>query len=315
MIDPRFYSCSDGGLAVADLSARLDLSQSFDGSFGEARVYKPAPLSSSTSGDISFLSGKRALDQLETAGATACFVTKHLAPKVADRNIIPLITAYPKFALSKATSLLVTDRRDDTAPDADIASDADIHDSVVIGPGTVIGSGVRIGPNSVIQNAIIGQDCQIGACTVIGGSGFGVAPGPENQMISVPHVGRVIIGSQVRIGSNVCIDRGQLGDTIIGDGSQIDNLVQVAHNCVLGKNVVLAGRVGLSGSCKIGDGVQMGGSVGIADHVTIGDGARLAAYAGVMHDVPAGETWSGIPAQPIRDHMKLVAMARKSLKK
>ncbi len=208
-----------------------------------------------------------------------------------------------------ATSILVSE----TETSATVADDARIHPSVHIGPGVVIGAGCEIGPNSVITNTVMGKNVKIGACTVIGGDGFGVAAGSAGDVLPVPHIGRVLIGDRVSIGSNSCVDRGQLGDTHIGDDCQIDNLVQIGHNCELGRGCLLAGRVGLSGSCKLGEGVMMGGSAGLADHVTVGAGARLAAFAGVMHDVPAGETWSGIPAMPIRQHMKIVAHTKRAV--
>lgn len=310
MIDPRFYSLLDGGISIAELCARLDLAAP-DGSFAETIIRQPAQLAGSQPGDIAFLESKRHTAALDTAMASACFVPESLADQVATKNIPPIICRAPKYQLSRATDLLVTSA--DTS--ADISSTADIHASVHIGPGVIIADGVKIGPNSVIMNAVIGQNTTIGACTVIGGSGFGVAVSAVGKIMPVPHVGRVIIGDNVRIGSNVCIDRGQLGDTTIADVCQIDNLVQIAHNCVLEQGCILAGRVGLSGSCHIGAGVMMGGSAGLADHVTVGAGARLAAFAGVMHDVPAGETWSGIPAMPIRDHMRIVAQAKRAIKK
>jgi UDP-3-O-[3-hydroxymyristoyl] glucosamine N-acyltransferase len=310
MIDPRFYTLLDGGISIAELCARLDLDAP-DGSFSETIVRQPASFATSLPGDIAFLENKRHASALDTAKASACFVPEGLADQVAAKNIIPIICRSPKYQISRATDILV---KPADMP-ADISSTADIHPSVHIGPGVTIAEGVKIGPNSVIMNAVIGKNTTIGACTVIGGSGFGVAVSATGTVLPVPHVGRVIIGDKVRIGSNVCIDRGQMGDTRIADVCQIDNLVQIAHNCVLEEGCILAGRVGLSGSCHIGAGVMMGGSAGLADHITIGAGARLAAFAGVMHDVPAGETWSGIPAMPIRDHMRIVAQAKRAIKK
>ena len=310
MIDPRFYDSGSNTITVSDLCAKLDL-PSPDGTFGETLIHQPAALSGSTPGDICFLEGKRHLAGLEAASASACFVSQALSDAVAERNIIPIVCKTPKYYLARATQILVTPvHQSSTIPDS-----ANIHPSVHIGPGVVLGENVTVGPNSVLTHAIIGNDVRVGACTVIGGDGFGVAIGPKGDVLPVPHVGRVVIGSRVRIGSNVCIDRGQLGDTVIGDDCQIDNLVQIGHNCHLEQGCMLAGRVGLSGSCHLEEGVMMGGSAGLADHVRIGKGARLAAFAGVMHDVPAGETWSGIPAMPIRQHMKIVAHNKKAVQR
>src|SRR5690606_5084781 len=119
-------------------------------------------------------------------------------------------------------------------------------------------------------------------------------------LIKNPQIGRVIIQNDVEIGANTTIDRGALTDTVIGEGSKIDNLVQVAHNVKIGRSCVIAGHCGISGSVTVGDMVMMGGRVGIADHITIGDKAQLAAGSGVMNDIPAGERWAGYPAQPMR---------------
>ncbi|MEL6688459.1 MAG: UDP-3-O-(3-hydroxymyristoyl)glucosamine N-acyltransferase [Pseudomonadota bacterium] len=310
MIDPRFYSVGSNALTVSDLCARLDLAYP-EGTFGDTPIVRPAALKDSQPGDICFLESKRHLESLETARASACFVPEKLARAVAERNIVPIICKTPKFFLAKATQMLVETI---DAP-ATIAESAKIHPSVHIGPGVVVGDNVTIGPNSVVTHAVIGDGVSIGACSVIGGDGFGVAVGPTGDILPVPHIGRVMIGNRVRIGSNVCIDRGQLGDTTIGDDCQIDNLVQIGHNCHLERGCMLAGRVGLSGSCYLEEGVMMGGSAGLADHIRIGKGARLAAFAGVMHDVPPGEVWSGIPAMPIRQHMKIVAHSKKAVQR
>lgn len=308
MIDPRFYSVGSNAMSITDLCARLDL-PSPEGTFGETQVERPAALAGSKPGDICFLEGKRHASSLEGAKASACFVTQKLAPAVSEQGIVPIICKSPKYYLSKATALLVA--QNETTPS--ISKTADIHPSVHIGPGVVIGENVKIGPNSVITYAVIGDGVTVGACSVIGGDGFGVAIGPNGEILPVPHIGRVMIGDRVQIGSNVCVDRGQLGDTTIEEDCQIDNLVQIGHNCHLERGCILAGRVGLSGSCYLEEGVMMGGSAGLADHIRVGKGARLAAFAGVMHDVPAGETWSGIPAMPIRQHMKIVAHSKRAV--
>jgi UDP-3-O-[3-hydroxymyristoyl] glucosamine N-acyltransferase len=147
---------------------------------------------------------------------------------------------------------------------------------------------------------------KLGAGVVVGEAGFGLAVGAAG-LIDVPQLGRVIIQDGVSIGPQTCVDRGAYEDTTIGENTKIDNLVQIAHNVVIGRNCVIAGQCGLSGSSVLGDGVQLGGRVGLADHVTVGDGARIAAAAGVMRDIPAGETWCGIPAMPVRQFFREVA--------
>ena len=206
-------------------------------------------------------------------------------------------------------------------PDVTIESGAIIGDNVeigsgsLIGPGAIIGAGCRIGrncvigPNATVLNAFLGNRVLIHAGARIGQDGFGFVPG-ERGLEKMPHIGRVIIQDEVEIGANTTVDRGALSDTVIGEGTKIDNLVQIAHNVRIGRNCVITGHCGLSGSVTLGDRVMLGGRVGLADHVTIGDGAQVAAASGVMNDIPAGERWAGLPAQPIKEFFREVAIIR-----
>jgi UDP-3-O-[3-hydroxymyristoyl] glucosamine N-acyltransferase len=144
----------------------------------------------------------------------------------------------------------------------------------------------------------------------IGQDGFGFALGPRGHL-KVPQVGRVIIQDDVEIGAGTTIDRGANRDTIIGEGTKIDNLVQIAHNVVIGRHCVLVAQAGVSGSTVIGDFAALGGQAGLTGHLTIGPGAQIAAQSGVMRDVPAGEKWGGAPASPMRDYLRQVAALRK----
>jgi UDP-3-O-[3-hydroxymyristoyl] glucosamine N-acyltransferase len=186
----------------------------------------------------------------------------------------------------------------------------------VIAPGAVIGPGVRIGRDCVIGasativHALIGDKVIIHAGARIGQDGFGYLPGATGHG-KVPQVGRVIIMDGAEIGANTTIDRGAIRDTVIGEGTKIDNLVQIAHNVEIGRHCVLAAHTGISGSCTIGDYVMMGGRVGLADNLTVGTGAMIGAAAGVMHDVPAGEKWVGTPAMPMKEFFKNVAAVRR----
>lgn len=196
---------------------------------------------------------------------------------------------------------------------AQIGRGTRIGANAVIGDKVCIGRGCMIGSNVAIQCALIGDGVAIHPGTMIGQDGFGYFPG-GGGLQKMPHIGRVIIQDRVELGANVTIDRGTIGDTVIGEGTKIDNLVQVAHNVHIGRYVILCGHVGISGSCRIDDGAMLGGGVGLADGLHIGAGAQLAGASGVMNNVPAGERWAGSPAQPMRNVFREIATLRKLAK-
>lgn len=327
MIDKRFFvSC--GPLSLAETLDGLPV-ETFGSKFGDETITRCAPLATSHPGDISFLGNAKQKDSLAKAKATACFVPDKLASLVSERGILPIISKSPRAHFARVVSKFYKIHTFETvSATAKIAKSASIHKSVVIGggaviegnvnigpnvvigPGVHIGQGTRISPNAVIECAVIGANTVIKPNAVIGGAGFGVAR-DERGSVDIPHIGRVILGNSVSVGSQTCIDRGQLDDTEIGDNVKIDNLVQIGHNVRIGEGTVIAGHVGISGSCTLGKNVQLGGNVGLSDHVNIGDGASVAARSGVMHNIPQGETWSGYPAMPIREHMRMVSATRK----
>jgi UDP-3-O-[3-hydroxymyristoyl] glucosamine N-acyltransferase len=196
-----------------------------------------------------------------------------------------------------------------------IGEHVEIGEGTLIGANAVIGSGCKIGrncvvgPNTSILHAFIGNRVIIHGGVRIGQDGFGYVPG-EKGLEKMPHLGRVIIQDDVEIGANTAIDRGALDDTVIGEGTKIDNLVQIAHNVRIGRHCIITGHCGLSGSVTLGDRVMLGGRTGIADHIKVGDGAQIAAASGVMNDIPAGERWGGVPAQPLKDLFREVAIIR-----
>ncbi len=232
----------------------------------------------------------------------------------------------PRLALARASRRL--DREPvpapGVAPGAVVADDAVLGAGVAVAPGAIVGHGARLADGCVVDaGAVVGDGCELGADTrlfprvvlypgvrigarcrvhagaVIGADGFGYAPGPAGAE-KIHHLGGVRIGDEVEIGANTCVDRGTLGDTEIGDGSKLDDLVQVGHNVRIGRHCLIVGHAAIGGSTVVEDGVIVGGAVAISDHVTVHAGARLAGRAGVTKSVPAGETWGGFPAAPLR---------------
>jgi UDP-3-O-[3-hydroxymyristoyl] glucosamine N-acyltransferase len=174
-----------------------------------------------------------------------------------------------------------------------------------------IGEDCIVYPNVVAYaGTVLGDRVQIQSGAVLGSDGFGYVfrDGVHHK---IPHVGRCILESDVEIGANTTIDRGSVGDTVIGAGTKIDNLVQVGHNVRLGRLCLVMAQVGISGSTRVGDGAVIAGQAGLAGHITIGAGARIAGQAGVFGDVPPGETWSGYPARPHRESLRAQAAARR----
>lgn len=199
-------------------------------------------------------------------------------------------------------------------PGAAVGRDVRLGANCVIGPGVQIGAGSYIGANASVRCALIGDGVRVFPGAVIGETGFGLAAGPQGAALT-PHFGRVILQNHVSIGSGSCIDRGLLDDTVIGEGTHIDNLCHIGHNCRIGSHVVMAAFAGVSGSSSVGDGAQFGGRVGLKDHVHVGHGARIAAGAAVLSDVPAGETWAGYPSKPIRTWMRELAWLARAAQK
>lgn len=214
---------------------------------------------------------------------------------------------------------------------------AKLGQDVRVGPGCVIGAHVSIGAGTVLQSSVtvmdhttvgencvfwpgvvvrdrcsVGNRCILHPNAVIGADGFGYRPSADGLgIVKIPQIGTVEIHDDVEIGAGTCVDRGKFSATVVGQGSKLDNLVQIGHNCRIGRCVVIAGGCAIAGSVTIGDGAMLGGMIAMADHLTIGRGARLAGGAQVMNDVPAGETWGGSPAQPLRDAVQQHLAVRK----
>lgn len=194
-----------------------------------------------------------------------------------------------------------------------------LGDSVVLFPNVTILDETKVGNSTVIwPGTVVRERCEIGNFCIfhinvsIGADGFGYRPAEDGRgLVKIPQIGNVVIGNGVEIGANSCVDRGKFSSTIIGDGCKIDNLVQIAHNCVMGRSCIMAGNSGLAGSVTLGDGVVIGGAASISDHVTIHSGAVVGGGSGVMNDVPAGKTVLGYPARDSRDMLKQWVAIRK----
>jgi UDP-3-O-[3-hydroxymyristoyl] glucosamine N-acyltransferase len=220
------------------------------------------------------------------------YPANHSAPMIsADARIDP--SAFIGEG-SRVDAGAIIGARVEVGPGCHLASHA------VIGSGVILGEGTVIGANSCVSHAIIGARVRIATSVSIGGQGFGFVLTPKGRL-RIPQLGRVMIEDDVEIGANCAIDRGSTGDTVIGAGTVLDNLVQIAHNVRLGRNCVICGQVGIAGSTVVGDRVMIGGQVGISDHLHIGSGARIASKSGVIRNVKDGEAVGGYPAMPIRD--------------
>ena len=307
MADPRFFSVA-GPFTLKHL-AEISRAQIGGDSDPDALFSDVAPLVSAGSDDVAFLDNRRYLDAFTTTKAGACLVHPDLAPK-APRGMALLVTPEPYHGYARIAGAFYPAPR----PEAAVAPSAVIDDTAVLGEdcrvdaGAVIGAGARIGrrchigANAVIGDAVVlGDDCVVGSgaslvfCVVgarvvihagvrVGEDGFGFAPGRQEHL-KVPQLGRVRIEDDVEIGANTTIDRAMLTRTEIGERAKFDNLIQVAHGCTIGPDVVVAAQSGFSGSTRVGRGAIVMAQVGVAGHLEIGSRAFLGARAGVHKDV------------------------------
>lgn len=292
-------------------------------------------------GQLSFFDNPKYLDAFQNTRASACFVSEKNSGK-APAGTIPLKSNQPyrSFALAlaqfypdamhqaHAKGFKASTYKNGIHKTARLEQGVIVHPGAFIGPevwigeGTTVAPGARIGyrthigrdcyigPNVTISNSLIGNRVIVHPGVCIGQDGFGFAMGPQGHL-KVPQIGRVIIQDDVEIGANSTIDRGALKDTVIGEGTKIDNLVQIGHNVIIGRHCVIVSQVGIAGSAQLGDGVVIGGQGGISGHVQIGSGAQIAAQGGVHRDIPSGERWGGTPVKPMTVWLKEVALLRK----
>jgi UDP-3-O-[3-hydroxymyristoyl] glucosamine N-acyltransferase len=336
---PDFFPASRG-LTVGEI-ADLTRAKPRAGTPLDQRIRNIAPLDTAGAGDLTFLEHRKYLGDLPATRAGACL----LAPQfeaAAPAALAVLVTEQPYRAfVAVARAMFPAALRPSSLfaasgpaagahvhPSARLESGVTVDPLAVVGPRAEIGAGTLIAAGAVIGPSVcIGRDCAVGAgATVlhaligdrviihpgarIGQDGFGYLPSPKGHQ-KIPQARRVIIQDDVEVGANTTIDRGSTRDTVIGEGTKIDNLVQIAHNVSVGRHCLIASQAGISGSSQVGDFVMMGGQVGVADHITVGAGAMLGAQSGHMYDVPAGASWVGSPAQPVRDFMKGVAVLRR----
>ena len=304
-----------------------------------------APIDSAQPGALTFLDNPKYATALTQTRASACLLTQRHAAAV-PTGTVALIVAQPYAAFAKVVANIYPDALKPQSsfaahgispgafvhPDARLEQGVTVDPGAVIGPHAEIGSGTMIGAQAVIGAHVrIGRECAIAAhvtlshCLIgnrviihpgarIGQDGFGFAMSARGHL-KVPQVGRVIIQDDVEIGANATVDRGANRDTLIGEGTKIDNLVQIGHNVSIGRHCVIVAHVGISGSTELADFAVVGGQAGIAGHVRIGAGAQIAAQAGVMNDIPAGERWGGSPARPMREWFRTLTGIDKLLKK
>ncbi|MCI0498813.1 MAG: UDP-3-O-(3-hydroxymyristoyl)glucosamine N-acyltransferase [Planctomycetales bacterium] len=297
---------------------------------GQKTVTGVNTIQDATDSHLCFLTSAKHAKSLSSSRAAAVLVDKPLAdcpiPQMVVDNVNKaLIAAMEMFApkLTAFSGIHPTAVIEPTAAvdkTAVIGPQAYISHSVKIGAGTVIGAGCTIGENTVVgmrcrldSNVVVYHNCQIGnfciiqANSTIGSTGFGYSF-IEGQHRLIPHNGGVILEDGVEIGANSCVDRAKFGNTIIGAGTKIDNLVQIGHNVHIGKLCLMAGQSGIAGSTVIGNGVAMGGQSGISDNKVVGDGAMICVKSAVTEDIPAGQAMLGMPPQEMRRELKCVAI-------
>jgi UDP-3-O-[3-hydroxymyristoyl] glucosamine N-acyltransferase len=310
-----------------------------DKSKADLRLSDIRPLDAAGPDDVAFLDNPKYLPQLAVTRAGACFVQEKFAARVPDGTAV-LLSPQPYRAYAGALALFYPEAgAPKVAPEAGpggahIDPSAKLERNVIVEPGAVIGAEVQIGegtriaagaiigyrcaigrncfigPRAVVTHALIGNNVIIHAGVAIGQDGFGFAMGREGHM-KVRQIGRVIIQDWVEIGANSAIDRGALRDTIIGEGTKIDNLVQIGHNVSIGRNCVIVGLVGVAGSAVLEDFVVLGGQCGIVGHITVGAGAQIAGGSGVSTDVPRGERWGGTPAKSLKSWAREIALLKR----
>ena len=340
--DPVFHEPALS-LALTEVAALVGAPPP-EGTHANERVAGLAAIDRAGEGDLTFLENPRYVEALSHTRALACLVAQKNLARVPE-HVVAILVKDPQRSFARvAAAMYPKALRPESVcgtqgvspgsfvdPSARLEAGVTVDPGAVIGPGAEIGGGSLIGANAVIGPSVrIGRNCSIGPCASvthaligdrvilhggvrIGQDGFGFAMGAQGHL-KIPQLGRVIIQDDVEIGANSTVDRGANRDTIIGEGTKIDNLVQIAHNVVIGRHCVIVAGVGISGSATLEDFVVLGGHVGVVGHLRIGMGAQIAGSSNINDDVPAGARYGGTPAKPIRDwfrEMQLIALLAK----
>jgi UDP-3-O-[3-hydroxymyristoyl] glucosamine N-acyltransferase len=318
-------------LTVTELAEQIGAELVGDGS---GQIGAVGSVEAGSEQTVTFITDSKHIPALKKSRAGAVIVDRRIEdlakPQLIVENVgAALIEALNIFAPKLKAVPEGIDRTVKVGQDVSIAKGVAIgpcvviDDGVKIGENSVIGGGCKIGENSrlgnncrldgnvvVYHNCIIGNNVIIQANSTIGSTGFGYSFIDGSHRL-IPHNGGVVIEDFVEIGANCCVDRAKFGNTIIGAGTKIDNLVQIAHNVVIGKCCLIVAQVGISGSCKLGDGVVLAGQVGLVDNIEIEDGAIIAAQSGVAHNVSAGQKLFGSPAIDLKEELRIIGLRRR----